>query len=34
MIKNSKKETLKKYSDGQSVSFISREIGVNDNTHS
>jgi len=27
-----KKETIKKYLDGQSVASISREIGVNENT--
>jgi len=27
-----KKETVKKYLDGQSVASISREIGVNENT--
>ena len=30
--KEFKKETVKKYLDGQSVASISREIGVNENT--
>ncbi|CAA9365796.1 hypothetical protein AVDCRST_MAG84-3816 [uncultured Microcoleus sp.] len=30
--KDFKKETVKKYLDGQSVASISREIGVNENT--
>ena len=30
--KEFKKETVKKYLDGQSVTSISREIGVNENT--
>jgi len=30
--KDFNKETVKKYLDGQSVAFIAREIGVNENT--
>ncbi len=30
--KEFKKEAVKKYLDGQSVAWISREIGVNENT--